>query len=186
MNEIEQVLESREKVIWDGKPKYAPYITSAVFISVVIGLATGLWLGVYLARTVLGISMGLLVFIISVVIGNFMFKFTHYALTSKRVIYQSGIFGRSFKSINYDDIKNVSVQKGLFNWLFETGTIQVFTGEMESGGGKNSQIRPKYDTFLFIIDSYGVLKKLQENLTEHEENLYGGKNVVQKVELVKK
>jgi uncharacterized membrane protein YdbT with pleckstrin-like domain len=185
MNEISQILETKEKLIWEGKPQYAPYITSAIFISLIGGLFFGAGAGVYLKMPIFGISIGILIFLIAIVVGNLMYKFIHYGLTNKRVIYQSGIFGRSFKSINYDDIKNASVEKGLFNWLFNTGTIQVFTGEMESTGGKNSQIRPKYDNFLYISEAYNVLKKLQENLTEHEEGLYGGKNVVQRVKVIK-
>jgi uncharacterized membrane protein YdbT with pleckstrin-like domain len=184
MNEIPAILEKKEKMIWDGKPRYAPYMFLAVVIGLVIGLFAGIGLGSYLKMIAVGITAGVIVFGVALIIGNLMYKFTHYGLTDKRVIYQHGIFGRSFKSINYDDIKNASVQKGLFNWIFNTGTIQVFTGEMESTGDKNQQLRPKYDNFLYVEDAYNVLKALQENLTVHEENLYGGKNVVQRVKVI--
>ena len=31
MNEITKILEQKERVIYDGKPEYAPYILHAVF-----------------------------------------------------------------------------------------------------------------------------------------------------------
>jgi hypothetical protein len=184
MNEIPQILEQKEKIIWEGKPKYAPYITSVILSGLLIGLFAGIWLGQYFKTIILGVIMGIIFLAGSIIIGQLKYNFTHYALSNRRAIYQSGIFGRNFKSINYDEIKNASVYKGFFNWIFGTGTIQVFTGEMESTGGKNHHIRPKYDNFLYLEGSYEVLKELQTHLTEMEENLYGGKNVVQQVRVV--
>jgi len=184
MNEIPNILEPKEKVIWDGKPRYAPYLIRIIFWGIIIGLFAGLVGGKYFGL-ITGIILFIVAFAIELVIGNISYSKIHYAITSRRAVFQSGIFGRNFKSINYDDIKNASVSVGLFNWLFSTGTINVFTGEMESTGGKYQQIRPKYDSFLYISDANDVLKELQEHLTEMEENLYGGKNVIQKVEIVK-
>ncbi len=184
MNEIPQILEKKEKIIWDGIPKYAPYMISAVVISLFFGLFIGFWTGGFFMNPLLGLLLGLMVIIFGYIIGHLAYKFTHYALTNKRVIIQTGIFGRNFKQVNYDDIKNASVVRGLINWIFGTGTVHVFTGEMQSTGGKHSQIKPKYDSFKYILDAYAVLKKLQENLTEMEEGLYGGKNVTRNVRVV--
>jgi len=176
MNEIPQILESKEKTIWDGKPNYAPYIISALLGGIIAAVIATFFVGIIIAAVI---------FCLIVLWINLSYKFTHYALTDKRAILQSGIFGRNFKSINYDEIKNASVSKGFFNWIFKTGSINIFTGEVTSTGGEHPRTVSKYDTFVYISDPYDVLKELQEHGTKMEENLYGGKNVVQKVKVIK-
>jgi len=185
MNEIFNILEKKEQPIWEDKPKFGPYVTSIFLSSVFVSAILGVFAGMFLSSFIIGIALGAVFIVIYLVIGLLNYNFTHYVLTDKRAIYQSGIFGRSYKSINYDDIKNVSVVKGFFNWLFNTGTVHIFTGEMRSTGGDHPQIVPKYDSFLYISDSDAVLRKLQENISEREEGLYGGKNVIQRVQIVK-
>ena len=185
MNEITKILEPKEKIIWDGTPRYAPYIISTILVSILVGLFAGIWIGGFFKNIIIGLISGFLIVIIGSIIGHLAYTFTQYELTNRRAIIQTGIFGRNFRSINYDDIKNASVARGLFNWLFNTGTVNVFTGEMQSTGGKHPRIKSKYDSFRYLPDAYDVLKKLQEHLTEMEENLYGGKNVVRKVKVVK-
>jgi len=186
MNEISQILGPKEKTIWGGKPKYAPYIISAIFGSILIGGFVGLFAGVFSKSLAAGLTAGIVIFCLLFLWNNLSYRFTHYALTNRRAVFQSGVFGRNFKSINYDDIKNASVSKGLFNFIFNTGSINIFTGEMESAGGEHSRIRPKYDSFVYISNAYDVLKELQKHLTEMEENMYGGKNVVQRVRVIRK
>jgi uncharacterized membrane protein YdbT with pleckstrin-like domain len=185
MNEIPSILEKKENIIWEGKPKYAPYIISGLLGCLLFGIIVGLFVGSFFKTIMGGAIMAIIVSVLTLVIIQLSYQFIHYGLTTRRVILQSGIFGRNFKSVNYDDIKNASVSRGLFNWIFETGSIKIFTGEMESTGGKHSKIRPKYDSLDYIENSYEILKKLQENLTQMEEGLYGGKNVVQNVKIIK-
>jgi uncharacterized membrane protein YdbT with pleckstrin-like domain len=179
MNEIPQILDAKEKIIWDGKPKYAPYMISVILGAIIAAVFCLFITGIF------GIIIGPIVGFIILLIGSLAYKFTHYALTTRRVIIQTGIFGRNFKSVNYDDIKNASVTKGFFNWIFGTGTIQIFTGELTSTGGKHPRTVSKYDNFVYISNPYDALKELQEHLTRMEEDLYGGKNVVQKVRVIK-
>lgn len=186
MNEISQILGSKEKIIWDGKPKYVPYIISAIFVGIFIGGICGLVAGIFSESIIVGLIAGIIIFSLLFLWSNISYKFMHYALTNRRVVLQNGVFGRNFKSINYDEIKNASVARGLFNFIFGTGSINIFTGEMELTGGEHSRMKPKYDSFVYISNAYDVLKKLQEHLTEMEENMYGGKNVVQRVKIIKR
>lgn len=179
MNEIGKILEKNEKFEWDDKPKYSAYITSIImgliFLSIVgtaiiiFGKQSQLWF-IALAAICL----------FSLIIGQLRYNATHYAITNKRVIIQTGIIGRDFKSIDYDQIQNASVDVGLLGIMFGVGTIKIFTGEMESyssGSGKNrtTGMRSKYDTLNYISDQYAVLKHLQEHLSERKENLYAGR-----------
>jgi membrane protein YdbS with pleckstrin-like domain len=172
MNEISQILESSEKVRWEGKPNYAPYITGALFGALIFGAIIFFFVWKLSKSILIGALSGFAIFVISFIVSNLSYTVTHYALTNKRVIFQSGIIGRDFKSINYQEIKNASASVGLLGVIFHVGNINIFTGEIMSTGGKNSNIRPKYDTLHAIGEPYQTLKILQEYLSQREESLY--------------
>ena len=134
MNEIKKVLEPSEKVEWEGKPKAVSYFANQILGLIFFGGFAALI--IYLTKDqnpnyllwIYG-TVGLL--IIMIVSGILNYRVTHYEITNKRAIIQSGIIGRNFKSNDYDQIKNVSVNVGIIDRIFNTGTIQIFTGEIE-------------------------------------------------------
>ena len=103
---------------------------------------------------------------------------THYAVTNKRIILQSGIIGRDFKSIDYDKIQNVSVNKGIVGVIFNVGNLRIFTGEFETisfGKHGRSRTKSKHDILRDISDPYNILKDIQSHLSKRKENLYAGR-----------
>jgi uncharacterized membrane protein YdbT with pleckstrin-like domain len=97
MNEIPSILTLKEKLIWDGVPKYAPYISASVLIGLFVGLFAGIWAGGFFTSTFLGLVFGGVIAFAGYYIGHLSYTFVHYALTDKRVVIQTGIFGRNFK-----------------------------------------------------------------------------------------
>lgn len=181
MNEIPNILESREKVEWEGKPKAAPYILKGFFVSLIVGAFIGFFIAAFSAKansslaTIFGLLGGIVIFLIVFVVEIILFTITHYAITNKRAVIQTGLFGRNFKSVEYDRVQNLSVTRGLIGLIFGVGNVKMFTGEIQSTGGQHSQTRPKYDVFQYILDPYAVMKHLQEHLSERKEKLYSGK-----------
>ncbi len=172
MNEITKILETKEKVLWDGTPKYSAYIASIVLVAVLVGGLVGVFIGAYFHLVGVGIAVGLILLVGILIVGNLSYKVTHYAITSKRVVIQHGIIGRDFRSINYDNIQNASANVGLLGVIFKVGTVNIFTGEMETvGTGKSTKIQPKYDKLQYVDKPYDVLKILQTNLSKREENM---------------
>lgn len=171
MNEIPQILEPKEKVIYDGKPKYAPYITGAIFGNLIAVVIIGIFIGAFLKSILFAVVAGIIIFILGIIISNMAYTRTHYAITNKRAIIQSGIIGRDFKSIDYDRMQNVSVDVGILGVIFKVGSIKIFTGEMETVGGKQPRIQAKYDEFNHVVSPYEVLKKLQTHLSVRKEEL---------------
>ena len=171
MNEISQILEPKEKVIYDSKPRYAPYIIRAIFGTLIAVVVMGGFFWVFLKSVMWVIVAGFIILILGIIISNLAYARTHYAITNKRVIVQSGIIGRDFKSIDYDRMQNVSVDVGILGVIFKVGSVKIFTGEMESTGGKNAGLKPKYDRFVYINSPYQVLKELQTHLSTRKEKL---------------
>ncbi len=173
MKEIDKILEKKERVIWEGKPEYAPYITSIMFIVLIAIIIIGFFIGIFLKSITGAIVGAVVVLILGTVLINMTYTRTHYAITNKRAIIQSGIIGRDFKSIDYDKIQNVSVNVGILGVIFKVGTVNIFTGEIESvsSGNQSSTMQPKYDTFVHINSPYEILKKLQVHLSKRKEGL---------------
>lgn len=171
MNEIPQILEPKEKVIYYGKPEYSPYITGAIFGTLIAVIFIGIFIGIFLKSIFIATMVGIVIFIAGIIISNMAYTRVHYAITNKRVIIQTGIIGRDFKSIDYDRMQNVSVDVGILGVIFKVGSVRIFTGEMETIGGKHPRIQARYDRFNYVASPYEVLKKLQTHLSVRKEEL---------------
>lgn len=173
MDEIDKVVEPHEHVIWKDKPKYAAYMTSPVVVALIL-LIVGVIFS-FGAGNFLILVGALLLGVIILVIVHLSFKVTHYAITNKRLIFQKGIIGRDFISVDYDKIQNASVSVGLIGIIFKTGKVKMFTGKMQTIHSKHgSRTVPIHDTFRHIEKPYEILKEVQKHLAHRKESLYSG------------
>jgi len=172
MNEIPKIIGPNEKLIYEGKPELAPYLTRGILTSLFIIIILSLFIGAWLKSVIIAIPAGLVLLVLAIIIISLAYSKVHYAITNKRIIIQSGIIGRDFKSIDYDRMQNISAQVGILGVIFKVGTIQIFTGEMQSvGSGNSSSIRPKYDNLTYIQNPYETLKIMQTELSKRKEKL---------------
>lgn len=164
MNEISQIISPGEKVAYDGKPKYAPYILMPIFGAVMAAAFFGIVIAVTTKSVILGVAIGVIVLLLGIIFTNMAYTRTHYSITDKRVIIQSGIIGRDFKSVDYNKMQNVSASVGLLGVIFKVGTIKIFTGEMQTVGGRHPRLQPKYDKLSYVAKPYDLLKEIQTHL----------------------
>ncbi len=172
MNEIPNILEKQEKVEWEGKPKYAPYITRSLVVPIVVFVVVWFVVSINNAPFFWYILAGIVS--VGIIFLTYLgYRVTHYAITNKRIVVQSGIIGRDFKSIDYDKIQNLSLVVGLLGIIFKAGTIKISTGETTttSKGGTIAI----YDDLQYIPEPRAILQHLQEHLSERKEKLYSGK-----------
>ena len=180
MDEIDKVIEPSEKILWKGKPRYAPFMTSAVFGALLILVLFSIFI-IASPASPLFIILVFFFAVILVVIQHLRFNVTHYAITNKRVVFQKGIIGRDFVSVDYDKVQNASVNVGLVGVIFKVGNVRLFTGKMSSystGGGRHGSrqtvTRPVYDVLAHVDNPYDLLKKVQQHLSYRKESMYGG------------
>lgn len=166
MNEIKNILSSNEKVIWEGKPKFAPYFISQLTLFTCFSLI--LIVGALLAAadgqigpSIFFFILGF-IFVISPIISYLYYRKIYYAITDKRIIFQSGIIGTDFNSVDFDKIQSLNVNVGLIDKLFggNTGTISVFSGLVAHTGQGGSVSVPH--SLIFIEDAYSVYEKLKK------------------------
>jgi len=83
---------------------------------------------------------------------------TYYAITNKRVIIQTGVIGRDFKMVDFDQITNAEVNVGLFDKIFggSSGSIIISTAGTFVEGNHGPMSKPY--TLSNIENPYEVFK----------------------------
>lgn len=140
-NTIDSILEKDEILLWSGRPNK----TSYSFTSVLRLLPFVLFCLILDTLTIVGLSSIpnnqifvalLIIFICIQIIPIFIFvhkimlicmeyKVIMYAITDKRIILRDGEFGVNFKCINFNQIKECTLNKGLTDKLEKTGDIFI-------------------------------------------------------------
>lgn len=138
MKELDKILDKNEKVFWEGKPNFWPFFFGGVAVSLV-GL---IFLFAGIIVMIKGIRTGNLLFLlfphfwigIAIVFGvpiykAMVYKHTYYAITNKRVLLQTGLIGRDFQMVDFDQITNAEVNVGVLDKLLSksSGSILVST-----------------------------------------------------------
>lgn len=168
-NNIDDVLDSDEKVLWRGKPNAKSYVLANILKMMPIAV---LWLVIdgliiyFITRGLIEgqIPLAMLAFFIPffllhltpvwIWIANTVkavkeVKNLEYAVTDKRVIIRSGMIGIDFKFINYTEIDSVNVKVGLIDKIFNVGDIYI-NSSVNSG------------VLWDVSDPYGIGRALQK------------------------
>jgi len=80
-------------------------------------------------------SLLLLVILFSFITTIFGFKRKKYALREKDIIYQAGLFWRTFTILPFSRIQHVEVHQGPIDRIFDLGKLKVYTA-----GGSSSDL----------------------------------------------
>lgn len=168
MKELNKVLDNGEKIIWEGNPKFVPFVVSGSTASILLGLFMLLlvipfiFLGAYgVANNILYLNhniiwvlphfwLGLIFFVGTPLYLMLVYKHTHYTITDKRVIIQKGLIGRDFQMIDFDQITNAEVNVGVIDKFLgnDSGSIYVLTaGSVQSIRYIMRNLSNPYDVF---------------------------------------
>jgi len=134
MKEIDKILDSKEKVFWEGRPKFWPFFLSgfagALFgliflivggIFVIMGILSGNYFFIFIPHFWIGV-----VFVFGIPLYKaLVYSHTYYAITHKRIILQKGLIGRDFETVDFDQITNAEVNVGVLDKLFGGGSGSI-------------------------------------------------------------
>ena len=164
------VCEPGETILWQGRPLFWPFVLHAVPF-LLFGLAWGAMdfglVGAATANATKPTAPAVLLFFlvvhslplwlslaycayVALVQGN-----TAYAYSNRRLMMRGGVFGTSFKSIDYDRIQELDVVVGIIDRLFNVGTVRAFCGATTSKGAR------VYDRFVSIGNPYEVYRGIK-------------------------
>jgi len=174
MRELDKVLDQNEKVFWEGKPKFWPFLLGGSIITIIFGLFWMVFLIPFIVIAAINISQGGLfgwgifllphfwvgiVLVFGIPIYQILvYKHMYYAITNKRALFQKGLIGRDFEMVDFDQITNAEVNVGLFDKLFggNSGSILISTAGSFTYG-RNGPVQKPY-TLRNIENPYEVFK----------------------------
>ncbi len=185
MNELAKVIDPNEKVLWEGRPAFLPFVFNlagcgtfifGLFWSVIIfGAFGGAFVGSVDWQTTDISSFWYVLFIPHIYIGPLMMfsgpiyrllvhRHTHYAITDKRVLIQQGLIGRDFNMVDFDQISNASVNIDFFDMIFAqgTGSILISTAGTYGTTSKGGTYAKPYELDS-VKDPYEVFKNLKQS-----------------------
>ena len=172
MKEIDRILNDDEKILWEGMPQFLPFIAMSGLLSLfglifmmaglipaIAGFATGDPQAIFISLLIPHFWIGAGLFFGVPIYRILVHQFTHYAVTNRRVIIQSGLIGRDFKFVDYDQLSNAEVNVGIVDILFargKTGSILLSTAGTFVHGKHGPIARPY--SLSNINDPYEVFK----------------------------
>jgi uncharacterized membrane protein YdbT with pleckstrin-like domain len=187
---IQNILEASEKVMWQGKVNRKALLFILIVL-LIITFAIGIF---FLTKETINYTSngnpaqisGKIIGLVIIILGLFISLLTFfqdlvkdYAVTEKRIIIKSGIIGTDFKSIYFDQIRNIFVDVGLIGKIFKVGSIKIDIGKTEtySTSGRSREIRTKtmYEVLKHLDSPYDVFKNVQQTLETRKETLYSGR-----------
>lgn len=164
---FQNVLDNNEKLLWADKPVFIPYILTTIWHNIFLLLVGAYFLYVVLANYgnmhgpsgFVGIMVPGLFAVFGlwgILNGIFSYSNTIYAISSRRVVVQTGFIGINYLTVDYDKLSDTGVNVNLFEKMFNVGTITF------SDGRKDSKGNPIYMQFTSIRNPYDVFKQLKE------------------------
>ncbi|MBI4182292.1 MAG: PH domain-containing protein [Candidatus Aenigmarchaeota archaeon] len=168
MRELDKVLSRGERVLWEGRPVFWPFLSLGVITLPLGGVLIG-------ALVLLAGAPGLVVFAIpytwillffAVIVPLYkmlVHKNMWYAVTDRRVIFQHGLVGRDFSFADFDQISNLEVNVGVFDklWGRGTGSIRIFTPGTFASGRRGSMAQRPY-VMSNVPEPYRVMQGLKK------------------------
>lgn len=172
---LETVVLEEEEVVWTDTPlpkavwadnAFGWFVLGAVLLfttALPIGAGAFLyadWFGIPVWVTLV---LGFVVFPLLVTAG-FVFRayqfiqHAEYAVTDQRFIAFGGIVGRDVSSVRWENVRDVEVDVGLTDKLFDTGTVRVIVPGVE-GDGQSSGAQ-----FRYLAEPYEVLEHVERQV----------------------
>jgi len=149
MKHQNHVLDDTEEVLWEGSPNFLAFFISSLIPAAfgvpffligaffaVIGVMAGQWYFIFMPHMWIGAGLVFGIPLYRILVH----KHTRYTITDKRVILKTGVIGRDYNIIDFDQISNASVNVGLIDKVFakNSGTIYLHSaGIMPYMGNMN-------------------------------------------------
>jgi uncharacterized membrane protein YdbT with pleckstrin-like domain len=163
-----EILVSDEEIVVESRPLIWPHLFEPAIV-VVIGVAlAGLvpylepkylefeWWNI-VRWSVFGI---IIIGLVSLLLRWLKLRYTIYALTNKRVLRRTGVFGRSYLDCSLGKVQNVEVKMSGLGRIFRYGTIRIATART-----KGEDIE-----WVDVNDPIGMQRQINEGLEKFIRN----------------
>lgn len=140
-NTINSILEDGEQLLWSGRPNKVSYTFTSIFrllpfvlfwliidVLSIVGLSFIPSQSLFICLLVIFLSIQIIpvfIFVHKIILICMEYKVILYAITNKRIILRDGEFGINFKCINFNQIKECDLNKGITDKIEKTGDIYI-------------------------------------------------------------
>lgn len=178
LNETSKILNQDEKVIWQGRPQFRPFVASSAG-AIIFGLFPSSIVGIFVYTFIKqGIPWYFWLFLtpfiliclyllVGVTIYTLLvYKYIWYTITDKRVIFQKGLIGRDFDFADFDKVESATVNVGVIDKLFgkNSGSIRIYANRLvsESGNQGTTSTANVPFTMSHITDPYSIFEMFKK------------------------
>jgi uncharacterized membrane protein YdbT with pleckstrin-like domain len=157
-----EILVSNEEIIVESRPLIWPHLFEPAMVVVISLVLTGFF--IYLEpkypefelwRVVQWIALAIAIIgLLSLLSRLIRWRYTIYALTNKRILRRTGVFGRSYLDCSLGKVQNVEVKMSAISRIFGFGTIRIATART-----KGEDIE-----WVDVKDPIGIQRQINEGL----------------------
>ena len=183
MTKIDVNLQPDERVLWQDKPKFAPFVLGRIIVAIVVGILISAFFFLMVfpidkLMFILAMSIPLIMILRPLIRGLLVYRKTEYLITDKRVITQTRATGRTSGMntmfFNLEKIQEVSIKLGFSDRISKTGSIYVTTPGQTFVGpswlpGSSMFNQP---TISSIRSPYKVLKLLEQAIQDAKKSRF--------------
>lgn len=162
------VLERDEQLLWTGRPKFLPFVIPGILVGL-FEIGVGISVVMLMNRPDNDRSFAWVFGLVFIGIGAWAmlgkllsFGNTFYACTNRRVLIRSGVAETIITVIDHMEIINMQVKVGIFEKVFNTGSIRFFTGRTQTDPDNTNSTKKVYDDWEAIPEPYAVFKKVEQ------------------------
>ena len=146
-----ELLADHEEIIFDLKPHWVAVVPSVLWT--IVALAAIVASTVFSAgtMTLVGVGAAILLFLFFAVPPFVTWQFTHFVLTTDRLITRSGVFAKRSKEIPLERINDVAFSQSVMDRILGAGDLLIESAG-ERGQGRISNVRNPERVQLMIYE----------------------------------
>lgn len=179
LNENRPVLTNGEHILWNGKPRKAPFILAHCLTMMPIAIV---WIcfdfaaisSIFSSGNIQWFLLGFFalhlmpvwIWLGSMITAPKRWRNTSYYVTNRRIIIRGGFWAVNEKSLFFKDIRSVQNKVGIFDKLFGTGTI-AFNSEMMTSN--NNKVTPP--AFQYLENAALVYERVQRTVLDIQTDM---------------
>jgi len=149
-------LREGEHVLYEGRPAWRALLAFYVY-GVLAAIAVGaiLW---FAADAVVGVSAGVAIVVLTLVVGYLRRLFTRYLITTRRLRITRGIVRRRVQETRLERVQNVNYDQSVLDRVLRVGTV-----DFDTAGTDDSEFR-----FEWVNGPDVVVRAVDEAIAESE------------------
>jgi uncharacterized membrane protein YdbT with pleckstrin-like domain len=151
-------LREDEKAVYEGHPSWRA-LMSFYAIGVLAGIALFVIVGLLIGETALGVLIGGVVVVGTLLVGWFRRISTVYFISNQRLRISRGVVKRSVQDTRLDRVQNVNFSQGVLDRLLQVGTV-----DFDTAASDDSEFR-----FDYVNQPEKVVASVNDAIHDHQQ-----------------